>query len=74
MSHPSHATCRNPDLLAAIRIADHFNVTIDWLIGRNPNKHDAITDEERELIDKYSRASEADKNIVKLFLSKYNNA
>lgn len=62
---------RNPDLIAIWRIADHFGVTIDWLVGRNPTKFDNLSEEQRSIVNKYSSASPADKNIVKLFLSKY---
>ena len=64
---------RVPDLIATMRIADHFGITIDWLIGRSPQKHNSLTQEELDIISKYSKASQADKDIVKLFLSKYND-
>ena len=62
---------RIPDLIAAWRIADHFGVSIDWLIGRNEDKFDNYSEEQHSLINKYNLASPEDKNVVKLFLSKY---
>lgn len=62
---------RVPDLIAIWRIADHFGVTIDWLVGRVPTKFDNLSPETRSIVNKYSIASPADKNIVNLFLSKY---
>jgi len=64
---------RVPDLIAVWRIADYFNVTIDWIIGRVPSKFENIPEEQREILRKYSLASPEDKKIVKLFLSKYND-
>ena len=62
---------RVPDLVAIWRIADHFGVTIDWLVGRIPSKFDNLSEEQRSLVNKYTIASPADKNVVNLFLSKY---
>ena len=62
---------RAPDLIAIWRIADHFGVTIDWLVGRVPSKFDNLNAEQRSLVNLYTVASPEDKNIVKLFLSKY---
>ena len=62
---------RVPDLIAVWRIADHFGVSIDWLIGRKDDKYDNLTEEQRSILNKYNLASQADKEIVRLFLSKY---
>ena len=61
---------RIPDLIAIWRIADHFGVSIDWLVGRS-TKYDRLTEEQQDVIDKFSATSPSDKEIVKLFLSKY---
>ena len=60
-----------PDLIAIRRIADHFDVTIDWLVGRAQTKFENLSEEQRTILSKYSAASPADKDVVKLFLSKY---
>lgn len=60
-----------PDLVATRRIADHFGVSIDWLIGRAPSKFDSLSEDQHYIIDRYSAASPADKNVVKIILSKY---
>lgn len=62
---------RIPDLIAIWRIADHFGVTIDWLCGRIPSKFDSLSESQQEILNKYNLASPADKKIVELFLSKY---
>lgn len=62
---------RVPDLIAVWRIADHFGVSIDWLIGRNEDKFNNLSEEQVSILNRYNLASQADKDIVKLFLSKY---
>ena len=62
---------RAPDLLAIWRIADYFDVTIDWLCGRIPSKFESLNDEQATVLHRYTLASPEDKNIVNLFLSKY---
>jgi len=62
---------RVPDLIAVWRIADHFGVSIDWLIGRKEDKFNNLTEEQLSILNKYNLASEKDKGIVNLFLSKY---
>ena len=64
-------TGRVPDTTAMWMLADAFNVSIDWLCGRAPSKYDNLSDEQHELITKYTKASPSDKKIVNLFLSKY---
>ena len=63
---------RVPDLIAIWRIADHFGVTIDWLCGRIPSKFDNLSEKQHEILNKYNLASPADKNVIEIFLSKYN--
>ena len=61
---------RTPELSYIIAIAKYFNVTIDWLLGLDPNET-GLVDSERDLLDKYSLASEDDKRIVNAVLDKY---
>lgn len=60
---------RMPDYYALIKIADFFDCSIDYLTGRSDEY--AIADaakeklnDERELIIKYRRLNESDKNLV----------
>lgn len=60
-----------PDLIACCTLCDHFGVSVDWLLGRTAQKQIGISDEQHELSEKYMAASEADKAVIKLVLSKY---
>lgn len=62
---------RTPDIVTLARIADYFHVTIDWLIGRTDKKYDSLSDEERNLLDKYTAASESDRLVIQTVLQKY---
>lgn len=64
---------RVPDLIAVWRIADHFGVSIDWLIGRKEDKYNTLSEDQLSILNKYNLASPEDKEIIKLFLSKYGN-
>ena len=62
---------RNPDLISLWRIADRFNVSMDWLVGRTDSRYDALSPELQRLVNLYSRANETDKAVVDMLLSKY---
>ena len=61
---------RNPDIIALWRIADHFNVSIDWLVGRSDSRYD-LPDNIKDLISRYMIAKEQDRQVVDTLLSKY---
>ena len=61
---------RNPDTIALWRIADHFNVSIDWLLGRSANRFD-LPDDVQRLITLYQAATSSDKSVIDMLLSKY---
>lgn len=52
------------------RIADFFNVPMDYLLGREDNKP-KLTIEETWLVQLYRRADETDKEAIQLILRKY---
>jgi transcriptional regulator with XRE-family HTH domain len=62
---------KRPDIIAIRRIADHFNVTIDWLVGRIPDRYNNLTEEQQKILNLYTFASPADKVVVQTILSKY---
>lgn len=62
---------RTPEILAALIIADYFNVSLDWLIGRTDFQFREIPIEARTVADRYLAASDSDKLIIDTLLSKY---
>ena len=61
---------RKPELYYIIRIAQYFNVSLEWLIGYNV-KNSATATTDKELLDKYSFATDDDKKLINEILSKY---
>ena len=64
---------RTPDLAYVLRIADYFNVSVDWLIGRTNDRFNHYTPEATEIASLYSSASEDDRAVVQAVLAKYKN-
>lgn len=62
---------RTPEILATLIIADYFDVSIDWLIGRNDFQFKALPDKVKTIADRYMAASEQDRLVVDTLLSKY---
>ena len=62
---------RNPDLTSIWRIADHFDVSIDWLLGRTTSRYELLPESIQRIADLYTAASESDKLVVDTLLSKY---
>lgn len=62
---------RNPDTLVLWRIADYFDVSADWLLGRTDDKYATLTDEEKSLLEKYKLSTSDDRLIIDTLLSKY---
>lgn len=61
---------RKPELYYIIRIAQYFNVSLEWLVGYNV-KNSATATTDKELLDKYSFATDDDKKLINEILSKY---
>ena len=64
-------TERSPDLTSAWILADFFDVTIDWLVGRSQERYDILPEDARKIADEYLASCPADKKAVELLLSKY---
>lgn len=64
---------RTPDLIYVVRIAQYFDVSVDWLLGVSDNKHDVFSKEATEVASLYSLASEDDRRVVQAVLWKYKN-
>lgn len=62
---------RDPELPYVVRIADYFDVTVDWLLGLSGERYETLPNDTRELANLYQLAGPADREIVKLTLSKY---
>jgi len=64
-------TERNPDLISIWRIADYFDVTIDWLLGRTTSRFDALPVKQQRIANLYSVSSEYDREVINALLKKY---
>lgn len=63
---------RKPDLEYVVRIAQYFNVSVEWLLGISDEE--AIKDSANvslELVNLYEKASDDDKLIIQSILRKY---
>lgn len=59
---------RLPNIPFLFKIAQYFNVSIDWLLGYNPYRGDAS---DMEILNRYHAASITDKQYVNSILGKY---
>ncbi len=66
-----YLTERTPDIVALWRFADYFHVSIDWLLGRQDSRFENLPDDVKKLVDAYSIATQADKDVIDLILKKY---
>lgn len=75
---------REPDISTLIKLAEYFNVTIDYLVGRNDEKEykiaknsvengilGAMTQEEIELVQSYRLLDDTQKIAVKGVMQSY---
>ena len=62
---------RTPDLRSACIIADHFGVSLDWILGRSEKKFLDLSSEAKELYCKYQKADATDRTIINTVLAKY---
>lgn len=67
------AGIRTPDLIYVVRIAAHFKVTVDWLIGLDDEKYELLSPDIRELIHDYSICTDDDRRVIQAVLKKYHN-
>lgn len=62
---------REPKLSYVLKIANYFNVSLDWLFGISGEQFDVFPQEIREIASLYSVASPDDRRVVQAVLSKY---
>lgn len=62
---------RTPDLAYIVKIAQYFNVSIDWMLGFNGDKFDVMPQEVQDIAQCYSLATPDDKRVVQAVLQKY---
>ena len=62
---------RNNASVYIVRIAEYFNVSLDWLVGINGEKFDVLPADIQDVVYLYSLASEDDRRVIRVLLSKY---
>lgn len=62
---------RTPDLPYVVKISQHFNISIDWLLGLNGEKFEIMPPEIQEVATLYSVATQDDRRVVQAVLKKY---
>lgn len=62
---------RTPDLPYVVKLAQYFNVSIDWLLGLNGDKFDVMPKEVQEIAELYQLSSLQDRRVVQAVLDKY---
>lgn len=66
-----YLTERTPDSLAIWKICDFFDVSVDWLLGRETSMYASLPEEVRKFAENYAAASLEDKAIIDMILKKY---
>lgn len=59
---------RQPDFEMQEILADYFNVSIDYLFGRNSLELSSLDDETKEFLDLYKKATPDVRKAVEIFL------
>lgn len=62
---------RNPDTMSLWRIADFFDVSIDWLLGRTVSRYESLPPELIRIANLYQGATKNDKLVIDTILQKY---
>lgn len=67
-----------PDIATLIKIADHFETTVDFLVGHTSEnaakKSPWLSPEEQYLIDSFRQLSKDEKESIRLILKNYRKA
>lgn len=61
-----------PDISTLIALADYFDVTVDYLIGRTDENNQPLRDSD-SLLSKYSRLNKAEKICIDTLVDTYIN-
>jgi len=62
---------RTPDLKYVIKLAEFFDVSVDWLLGLSGDKYDVMPQELQDVATLYSLATPDDRRVVQAVLNKY---
>ena len=62
---------RTPELPYVVKLSEFFGVSIDWLVGVNEDRYDALPQDIQDFIYLYSLANEDDRRVVRAVLDKY---
>lgn len=62
---------RTPDLPNLIRLADFFDVSLDWLLGLSGERYNVMPQEIQDVADLYEVASPEDRRVIQAVLNKY---
>ena len=62
---------RSPDLEYVIKIANYFNISVDWLLGLTGERYNVMPADLQEVAWLYSLATKDDQNVVQAVLAKY---
>ena len=66
-----YLTERTPDVTALWRICDTFDVSMDWLVGRETSRYANLPENIKKISDLYSVATKEDRDVIDLILRKY---
>lgn len=65
---------RSPDLPYIVKLAEFFNVSVDWLIGLTGDRYEILPKDLQEVAYLYSVATEDDRRVIQAVLNKYREA
>ena len=65
---------RSPDLEYVRKIANYFNISVDWLLGLTGERYNVMPADLQEVAWLYSLATKDDQNVVQAVLAKYREA
>ena len=65
---------REPEVVYAVRLAEYFGVSLEWLLGLNDTKSESRPQEVREMTELYYLASDDDRRVINAVLDKYRAA